>query len=423
MHPTRSLHPIRLAAITVVAAAWISGCGGSDPVGPENYTLIARDFVDGLYFIDGSVPPALTSDGKVAFVGTRPLPDNPNSQTQAIYFGDGSSLTSLGTQAAGYTRVLSVQYATSGDVAFVSERTPDTVLLRGAYRTNTLGTAYTTLREAKANWSTSDGDLTPPQRSLAMSPNGTIAFSAIINGFGEVLRVAPGGAPEVMRSGEITAYNTGNQAGHLDVNDAGEVAVQFEYLDPVVMLMRGLFVLDAPGETLATSETTLMRQPVSFRAPMAINASGQVAFSLAQPTIAVNYYTPPTSATGAPTAMQAVLQPGVYLATPAPFGTPFTFTQIASTASGYSAFGRVDLNDSGTVVFEADHDGSRGIFRGGDPVLDRIAITRQPMIIDGRNHFFSFVRLGQLNNANQVSIQTSDYYTTDQIVWRIDNVR
>ena len=36
------------------------------------------------------------------------------------------------------------------------------------------------------------------------------------------------------------------------------------------------------------------------------------------------------------------------------------------------------------------------------------------------DQFFSIVRLGGLNNAGQVAIQTSDFRTADQKIWRVE---
>jgi hypothetical protein len=179
---------------------------------------------------------------------------------------------------------------------------------------------------------------------MRMAANGMLGFGTNINGNGGIYRVPAAGMPELLRAASGTYYNN----GALDVNDAGTVCVQMEYMDPNSGLSRGLLVFDTPGDTLATNETTLMNAGVGVQPRVAMNSAGQVAFSL-NDTVTIHYYTPPLPGSGMPSGTQT-LQPGVYLATPVPFGTPFTYTLIASNADGYSDFGEIDLNDQGVVV-------------------------------------------------------------------------
>jgi hypothetical protein len=413
------LRQVLTTASALCIALWASACGTTAIVGPEHYTLIATDFVGGLKFIDASVPPSLSDDGHVAFVGSR---TSPFIRPEAIFVGHGGPLSVAQTETAGYTQLTAVQYAASGELVFIGEHTPVATALRGVFRTTSTGASYSTLLEGRTTWSFGDADTPPPRPyTLAMSPNGTVGFSTIVNAAGGLYRVPPGGSTELLRGASGTYFNSGFKAREFDVNDAGAVAVQLEYSDPNAGLSRGLFVFDAPGDTLATIESTVMRQGVGSQPALALNGSGQMAFALNGP-VTIQYFHPPLPGGGAPAASQT-LGAGVYLATPAPFGTPFTFTQIAAAAGGYSNFGRVDVNDSGVVVFEANYDGEKGIFSGSDPIVDRVAITGRLMIIGGQPNFFSVVQLGQLNNHNQVSIQTSDSRTTDQRIWRIDAIR
>jgi VCBS repeat-containing protein len=191
--------------------------------------------------------------------------------------------------------------------------------------------------------------------------------------------------------------------------------MDMEYGDPNAGLRRGLLMFDTPGDTLATIETTLER--VGAQAQVAINNAGQVAFSLDAP-VTIQYFTPPLPGGGVPSSTLTV-PAGVHRATPTPFGTPFSFTTIATPADGYSAFGKVALNDSGTVVFEANHNSNTGVFFGANAATDTIAITGEDVTVGGRSQFFSIVRLGGLNDANQLAIQTSDFRTTDQQIWRV----
>jgi hypothetical protein len=110
---------------------------------------------------------------------------------------------------------------------------------------------------------------------------------------------------------------------------------------------------------------------------------------------------------------------GVHLATPTAFGLPFSFTTIAQPSDGYENFGKVVVNEAGTVAFEASVGSNSGVFFGPDPMTDTIAITGVNIPVAGINNFFSVVRLGSLNDANQLVIQTSDFLSTDQRIWRV----
>ena len=52
-------------------------------------------------------------------------------------------------------------------------------------------------------------------------------------------------------------------------------------------------------------------------------------------------------------------------------------------------------------------------------MLVRTGVTTS---INGEDNFFSIIRLGDLNNNDQLTFQTSDFVTTDQRVWRVNNV-
>ena len=64
-------------------------------------------------------------------------------------------------------------------------------------------------------------------------------------------------------------------------------------------------------------------------------------------------------------------------------------------------------------------DGVEGVFFGSDPVADQVATSGVDIVIGGATQFFSVVRLGGLNNAHQLAIQTSDFRSTDQKIWRV----
>lgn len=409
----------------VVAAVFLAACGGGSTVGPEHFRLIATEFAGGLRLIDGRLPPAIDESGRVAFMGQIAPTDN-----RAVFVGDGGPLSVADTQAAGYNGIQAVQLSSGGGVVFLDHARPSGPVPPrvGVYRTDLRGSAYTTLLEEEVHPSAAGFP-------LRMSGNGTVAFSTINDGRGAVYRGPAAGPVTALRDGTCHVYTdcsaTFYNSGQLDVNDAGTAAVQMEYNDGY--LYRGILVFDTPGETFPTLEATVQRQDVGVQPALAINNRGQVAFALTT-SITIDYFTPPfpTSTGGPPTSSQT-FGPGVYLASPAPIGTPIKFTQIASATDGYTSFGDVDVNDAGVVVFEASHGGRRGIFTGNNPAVDKVAITGEPMMIGGRWHYFSSVRLGQLNNRNQVAIRTIALsfpralgspadagLDTDRQIWRID---
>lgn len=373
---------------------------GSAPGHAAQFVLIGANGAGGVHVIESSVRPALSAKGRVAFVGSlRP----PAGSGQAIFVGDGGSLTHAATAAAGYAAVQSVQIAGANQVAFGNNPSPPDAT-NGVYRTDATGSFFTVVHQSAQ----------PKYRQLRMSSNGTLVFSDIVNGSGALYRAPPGQPPELLRQGTGTYYNT----GQLDVDNDGRVVAQMEYLDPIGQLRRGVLVFDTPGDTLQTVETTVERANVAVQAPVAINNQGQVAFTL-NLSVTIQYYTPPFPGGGTPSGTLQ-LDPGVYVATPTAFGTPFTFQRIAGSA--YTDFGNVDINDQGLVVFEATAGGRRGLFTGKNPKTDAIVVAGlSPASVWPKDLRGATVRLGQLNNANQVSfVATAAPLSKMSKVWRAD---
>lgn len=411
-HPVSRRHALAsIAALPLVACG--GGGGGSGPrsVRPEDFTLLATDFVNGVQFIDGTVRAAINASGQVAFVATE-LPPPASGFSQAVFVTNASGLAKLPTEALGFIDVDAVQIASSGDVAFVATRS-DAMPMRGVYRGRAATGMVTPLYEADPAWGFGDPGGPPPQARLSMSANDTLAFSTLVSANGGIYRSTLAGPPLLLRAGSGTFFN--NQA--FAVNNAGAVVVQMEYTDPNAGLTRGLLLFDTPGDTLATIETAGERAGIGWQPRVAINNVGQVAFSI-NASVTIQYYAPPLPGGGTPSSMQTV-PAGVHLATPTPYGLPFTFTTLATPADGYSSFGDVAVNDAGRVVFSAVHDGNGGVFFGSDPVADKVAVTGVDVVIGGVTQFFSVVRLGALNNAHQLAIQTSDFRSTDQKIWRV----
>lgn len=406
----------RRHAVASIAALPLLACGGggSGPrsVRPEDFTLLATDFVGGVQFIDGNVRVAINASGQVAFVATE-LPPPASGFAQALFVTNAGGLAKLPTETLGFIDVDAVQVASAGDVAFIATRNGGATPMRGVYRGNAAAGTVTPLYEADPAWTFGDPGGPPPQARLSMSANDTLAFSTLVSANGGLYRSTLTGPPLLLRAGSGTFFN--NQA--FAVNNAGALVVQMEYTDPNAGLTRGLLLFDTPGDTLGTIETAGERAGIGWQPRVAINNAGQVAFSI-NGSVTIQYYTPPLPGGGAPSAMQTI-PAGVHLATPTPYGLPFTFTTVATPADGYSSFGDVAVNDAGRVVFSAAHDGNGGVFFGSDPVADKVAITGVDIVIGGATQFFSVVRLGGLNNAHQLAIQTSDFRSTDQKIWRV----
>jgi hypothetical protein len=404
-----------IAALPLAAA--LPGCGGDDDdppggVQPADFTLLATDFTDGVQFIDGNVRIAINASGQVAFVATE-LPPPVSGFSQAVFVSQPAGpLAKLPSESLGFIDVDALQIASGGDVAFVATRA-GMAPLRGVYRGNPITDTITALYEADPAWSFGDPGGPPPQSRLSMSANDTLAFSTLVSSAGGIYRSPLAGPPVLLRGGTGVYFN--NQA--FAVNNAGAVVVQMEYGDPNAGLRRGLLVFDTPGDTLETIESAGERASIGWQPRVAINNAGQVAFTTGFD-ITIQYFTPPLPGGGAPSSTQTI-PAGVHLATPTAFGLPFTFTTIATPADGYSNFGDVAVNDAGTVVFTAGYGGNSGVFFGADPIGQRVAITGEDITIGGALQFFSVVRLGGLNGANQVAIQTSDFRTTDQKIWRV----
>ncbi len=399
------------AGCAVVASLVSTSVASAAPT----FDIIGQDFVGGVNFIDGSIRPSIAENGEVVFAGTT-IPGN----TPSFFVGNGvGALDVAGYSTSGYTNPAVVKIDAVGNLAFVGTRTAAPHDFRGIYRTNTTGTSYSTVFEVEQVFG--PPPIPSPQSRLSMSGNGTIAFSNIVNGDGELYRAPQGGPAQILRAGSGTFFN--NQ--RFDVNDSGAVAIQMEYTDPNNGLSRGILLFDTPGEGLASIETAVERTSVGVQPKLALNNLGQVAFIL-ESNITINYFAPPLPGGGSPNGSQS-LSPGIYTSTPSAFGTPFAFTKIADTSGAFDEFGEIRFNDNGTVVFEARVEVSPGnfewgLFTGGDPVNDLLVRTGVNTVINGQNNFFSLIRLGDLNHQDQITFQTSDFNTTDQRVWRVNNV-
>ena len=214
---------------------------------------------------------ALAEDGQVVA-----------SEATRFLVGDGSSLdpvdlSGLGLEVTAATATRRpVRVRSEGDIAFVANHAAAVGCTsggRGAYRIATSGGSLTTYFEDCVGASTG-----VVGAEIGLSANGTVAFSQITNGSGSLYRGPVAGPVSVLRSGTGTFFNTQT----LDVSDAGRVAAQMEYVDGFAGgLMRGILIFDQPEQDKAVIDTAIEKLGVGTQPPLAINASGEVAFSLA----------------------------------------------------------------------------------------------------------------------------------------------
>ena len=354
--------------------------------------------------LDPGVRAALAEDGVVA--AARP---------QQIVLGDGTASSTVdlvphGLKIAPGGVRKALQIRSEGDVVFTANRTPAPCQshARGAYRLHSGGGPLTTLHE-----SCPEAGMGAVGPEIALSPGGTVAFSAIVNGAGAIHRGPALGPVSVLRSGNGTFFNTGG----VDVNDGGRVTAQMEYFDGFAGgLMRGVLAFDTPEQAKSAIDTAIEKLGIGTQPPHAINAGGTVVFSLGGdvviPIDGMNY----------------AFVAGVYLATPTLFNTPKSLTLVADRSGGYCRFGNVDINDYGMVVFEAALDGgpscssatADGLFTGPDPMAVALVVRGEPGL--GSHQFFDDIRLGQINGGGQVAFTTtySEPLVEPVKVWRVN---
>jgi hypothetical protein len=369
-----------------------------------SFEEIAREFTDGLVWLNAEVAPALADDGTVVFAGSTAYDVY---EGEVLFSGDGGALSSRDPASYALSNLRSLRVNAAGTIAFVADRAAG-VQQRGVYRTSTLGSAFATVYEAAytpIEWPTAY-----VTSNVALSENGTVAFATIREGGGAIYRGPVLGPLTQLRTASGIFYNV----RELDVNDAGTVPVQMEYTDPTNGLSRGILLFDAPEQTLADIDTAIERLSVGMQPYPAINGAGQVAFALAS-SVTLKFFDPP-GVYSDPPAVTMNLSAGVYVSTPTPWGEATEVTLVADTAGPYASFGKVDINDSGLVVFEATlDDGGYGIFTGPNPALHKVVAVGDVV----GSQLFSWLRMGQLNNDGELSLLTSDYNSTDRQVWRV----
>lgn len=403
-HPARTFGKTKWILPLLTTLSLVSGLGGCYQY---DYVEIASGTT-----IQDETRTALAEDGTVvAAVLSRSF-----RYTRMILAGDGLSLhhISLGPREFSVFPNSALGLSNQGDIVFVAEedfREGCDYEARGAYHVPIDGGPITTLRETCEEGT--DGKI---GTRIAVSPNGTVAFSSIHEGGGSLFRGPASGPVSVLRSGSTVFFNT----GHIAVTDAGRVTIQMEYLDANInSLRRGMLVFDAPEQPQVDIDSVVEKADIGFQPEYATNNSGTTVF-------AENHSFEVETANG-----PILYPPGVYLSTPTPFNTPKDLTLFAGLEYGYCQFGAVDINDAGDVVFEAIVDDGQGcddepngyfdgLFRGPNPLF-HAAVARGDADL-GDHQYFDEVILGQINNAGQISFTTtySEPLVSPVKVWRAD---
>jgi hypothetical protein len=305
------------------------------------------------------IVPAINDCGVVAFSALDA------GGAEKVYLADGSSVRSIELAGAELHNVTSLQLDSAGDVAIRAFRHFTGVLI-GVYSTDAAGAVFTTRSEAPQ----------ADRRTLnvALSPNGTLAYGWTAFGApdGAVFRGPVAGPVSVLVPSDGGSFD---DAKWVDVNDAGVVSADFEYKLPIGPLTGGTMVFDGPvspplAAALVETRTAIEQDGFGNELWSSINAAGKVAFATSSTTM--RFSDPPNDMLTKDFVTQEV-KSGVYVSTPTLIGTPKILETIADSDGPFAGFGRVELTDSGRVVFEALLDnGHSGIYDGPDPVANKI---------------------------------------------------
>jgi hypothetical protein len=374
-------------------------CGHSPPAtcgGPMKLQALASSSAD---FVIGGVRPALNDDGRVAFVASDA------AGVDHLALADGGPITSFDVSAWGLTNVAEIALDDVSNLAFLAA-TPASASRFGVFATDSTGTSLQVFYAAQAGGGIQDGGSISASSRLALAPNGTLAFSSIISGAGALYRGPVTGPVSVVLSASGTFYN--NQ--ELDLNSSGIIAMQMEH--GACGLQRGILLFDTPEPTLDGVTKAIAGLSDGQQPALAINDASEIALALSGVTSPVNIL----RCAGGQTQTQSVPL-GVYIATPTPFDDPPDLTPVADTTGAFVSFGEVDIDNAGSVVFEANlAGGGRGIFKGPDPVADKIVATGDTLA----GEVVTDVQLGHLNDACQLSLITVS--SNGRRVWRVTGV-
>lgn len=349
---------------------------------------------------------ALNDNGRVAFTA------QDASGADFLALADGGPVASFDMSAWGLAHPRSVGIDDGSHVAFIAAGTGGGS--QGVFATDAGGAVPRVIYAATRGGGLGDNGVI--SGTVALAPNGTLAFSSVADG--------PAGAYyRGSVTGAITALvnGSGTFAGsvELDVNSAGVVAAETEG-GLECGLRSNIFLYDTPGPTLATLTSVIAGLGDGDQPSVAINDEGSVAFAIgirgAPPAPALDTVLR-CPAGQAP--LQLSLPTGVYVGTGAPLSVPLPdLTPIALVGPAYEGFGEVDIDNAGTVVFEATlANGSKGVFSGADHVADKIVAAGDTL----GGEVVTDVVLGHLNDACELSLTTAS--ASGLRVWRVSGLR
>jgi hypothetical protein len=351
---------------------------------------------------------ALNNHGRVAFAA------EDAGGVDHLALADGGAVASFDMSAWGLASPKTIGIDDASDVAFVATASGGSPL--GVFATDASGVVPTVIYAPALGGGLGDNGLIHGNRAFALAPNGTLAFSSA-NGAsnGAFYRGPVTGAMTAL----VPATGTFSNSTELDVNSAGVLAAETEG-GGECGLRSNIFLYDTPAPTLATLTSVIAGLADGDQPTVAINDEGSVAFA-----IGTTFGTPAPATdsvercpSGQP-ALNIDLATGVYVGTGAPLSTPLpALTLVAQIGPDYEHFGEVDINNAGTVVFEATlANGNKGVFDGPDPVADKIVAAGDTL----GGEVITDVVLGHLNDACELSLTTVS--ASGLRVWRVSGLR
>jgi hypothetical protein len=357
----------------------------------------------GLLPVDSTeVTPVIASDGTVAFL-SKPVGAVPAKFH--VLTAQGPRVRSL---PSSYTNVRSLRI-NAGQVVFVADRTT-VPARRGVYRIDVAGliAGTTTIRKVFDMVKPSSSSDPYLKQFVSLSPNGTLAFSTVVNGNGSVYRFPILGSVSAFQSKPQTGSPLIFNSREIEVNDAGQVAIEAEYNDPSAGLCRGVLIFDQPDETAVTAQAAVSRLTVGSHAYFRLGNNNKVAL----------YFSTNASAPS----LNHTVNAGFYLANVTGIGVVPNSTLITTvgatgtftTVRGWDFDGQSVLTISGNRQSPT----ASGIFTSKNGAAPSTApFIKVGDLISGRR--ISFIRAGQLNSVGKLAIFISDFNSGDRFIWRV----
>ena len=229
-----------MRAISLVSSLFALLSIPSSTLAQLTFVQIGREFTGGMMWLDPDVFPALSEDGTVAFVASD---DFDVFDGTRVFVGDGGPLTELDFTAAGLSTITALAVNDQGQVMIGATRS-GAPGYRGVYTTTVASGAFSTFYEGELVMP-EEGNLTPVKENAAMSQNGTIAFSTIVNGAGAIYRGH-------RRRPSVTAARATSTTRAARRERCSSGAVQLEYGAPTPGLSARTPVFETPAQALGS---------------------------------------------------------------------------------------------------------------------------------------------------------------------------